>query len=55
MNNTINKFFWLLIYIGFAVDFFILSKPGMARIETCLFWIAIAIFNIWFELILRKK
>ena len=45
---------WGTIYLLFALDYFIVSKPEK-KAETCMFWIALVAFLIWKELIISKK
>jgi hypothetical protein len=43
----------ILIKLLFIFDYFIFSKPEN-RIDTCIFWVTIVIFQIWREMIEKR-
>jgi hypothetical protein len=44
---------WAIIYLLFALDYFIASKPEN-KTTTCVFWIALVVFQIWHEILKRS-
>lgn len=48
IQSFINKSIWGILYTSFAIDYFILS-PSEQKVQTCLFWIVLAVFMIWSE------
>lgn len=44
---------WAIIYVLFALDFFIASKPEN-KTTTCVFWLTLVVFQIWYEIIKRS-
>ena len=52
--NFLNKTQWPLMYLLFAIDYFIVS-PEDKKIQTCCFWMALVVFLIWLEIILMNN
>lgn len=42
-----------LIKLFFIFDYFIFSKPE-SKVDTCIFWVTIVIFQIWREMIEKR-